>query len=316
MIKDVYFCSCVKDGGIYHYKLEDEKLSFCEKVGLESPMYMIIRENRAHVILRETDHVTHFGGIMCFEIAEDGKLINPSEICSTDGIVPCHLEVTRNGRYAVNYLSGNISKIGEKTVTHIGSSVHKRQTEPHTHFIAEDGGYLFCVDLGLDAIICYDKELNEVSRGYVPAGHGARHLAFSDDGKLVYCVNEIVSSVSVFERNGSELKLLGTYDSLPDFDGPNTAAAIRICNDKLYISNRGADTITEFQIIGNELKLLKNHSCFGTGPRDFDIIDGLFFCTNEQSNDVTVLKMVNGRLELSDRVAMDAPLCVTQKGEA
>ncbi len=310
-MKDLYLCSCVKDGGIYHYKLENDNLSFCEKVELELPMYMIIRENKAHVILRETDRVTHFGGIMCFDIAQDGKLINPSEISSTDGVVPCHLEVTDSGRYAVNYLSGNISKIGEKTVAHTGCSIHKRQTEPHTHFVAEYGGYLYCVDLGLDAIICYDKDLNELSRGYVPAGHGARHLAFGRDGKYVYCVNEIVSGVSVFERNGTELKLLDTYKALEKFDGNNTAAAIRICNDRLFISNRGADTISEFQIIGAELKLLKNHSCFGVGPRDFDIIDGLFFCTNEQSNDVTVLKMVNGKLELAERIVMDNPLCVT-----
>lgn len=310
MMRHIYFCSCIKDGGIYHYKLENDKLIFCEKIELDCPMYMIIRENRAHVILREIDPITRFGGIMYFDIDDAGRLVNPSEVCSTDGIVPCHLEVTNSGRYAVNYLSGNLTKIGEKTVAHSGCSVHKRQTEPHTHFIAENGGYLYCVDLGLDAIICYDENLNEVSRGYVPAGCGARHLAFSDDGKLVYCVNEIVSSVSVFERNDLELKLLGTYNALPEFEGNNTAAAIRIYKNKLYISNRGADTITEFEIIGSELKLIENHSCFGVGPRDFDIIDDLFFCTNEQSNDVTVLKMINGKLVLVDRIFMDNPLCV------
>ncbi len=309
-MKDLYFCSCVKDGGIYHYKFEDGRLTFCEKTELEFPMYMIIRENKAHVILRETDAETHFGGIMYFDIAKDGRLTNPSEICSTEGIVPCHLEVTNSGRYAVNYLSGNVAKIGENIVTHTGCSVHERQTEPHTHFIAENGGYFYCVDLGLDAIICYDECLSEVSRGYVPAGYGARHLAFSDDGKFVYCVNEIVASVSVFERNGTELKLLNTYDALPDFNGYNTAAAIRIYNDKLYISNRGADTISEFEIVGSELTLLNNYSCFGVGPRDFDIIDDLFFCTNEQSNDVTILKMVNDNLELLDKITMRNPLCV------
>lgn len=311
MIKNIYFCSCVKDGGIFHYRLNDEKLSFCDKIDLEFPMYMIIRENKAHVILREIDSETHFGGIMCFDIDDNGKLINPSEICSTDGIVPCHLEVTNSGSYAVNYLSGNVVKIGEKIVTHTGSSVHQRQTEPHTHFIAENGGNLYCVDLGIDAVICYDENLKELSRCYVPAGCGARHLAFSDDGKLIYCVNEIISSISVFERNGSEMRLLNTYDALPNFKGQNTAAAIRIYKNRLYISNRGADTISEFEIFGSELKLVKNHSCFGKGPRDFDIVNDMFFCTNEQTNDITILKMVNEELVLVGKIAVANPLCVS-----
>ncbi len=310
-MRDIYFCSCVKNGGVYHYKLDNGILTYCDKTELDFPMYMIIRESKAHIILRETDASTRFGGILCFDIADDGSLINPSDIVSTDGVVPCHLEVTPFGRYAVNYLSGNVAKISDKTVTHSGHSVHKRQTEPHTHFVAENGGYIYCVDLGLDAIICYDKDLSEISRGYVPAGHGARHLAFGDDGKYIYCVNEIISGVSVFERKGSELKYLDTYAALPDFDGYNTAAAIRIDGDRLYISNRGAETITEFKITGDRLRRIKNHPCYGIGPRDFDVIDGLFFCTNEQSNDITVLKRVGEELKLIDRLEMDAPLCVT-----
>ncbi|MBQ4110834.1 MAG: lactonase family protein [Clostridia bacterium] len=314
-MKHIYFCACDKNGGIYHYTKNGNELTFLEKTPLDRPMYMIIRDDKAHIILKETDSKTKFGGYLTFDIDENGKLTNPSEIISTNGVVPCHLEVDSNTAYTVNYVSGSISKTGEKTVTHEGSSIHPtRQTSAHTHYTAltPDKKYLFCVDLGQDSIFVYDKDLNEISRAKVPDGYGARHLISSADGKYVYCVNELISSVSVFEYLNGKLTYLDTYDALPDFKEQNTAAAIRIDGKYLYISNRGADTITRFEICGDKLKLLENTPCGGIGPRDFDITDGKIYCTNEQSNDVTVLALKDGKPVLTDeKYKMGNPLCVT-----
>lgn len=70
-------------------------------------------------------------------------------------------------------------------------------------------------------------------------------------------------------------------------------AAIRVKGKYLYISNRGADTITRLEIDGKELRLLENTDCGGKNPRDFLIVDDLVFSTNEFTNDVTVLKLVD-----------------------
>ncbi|MBP3626903.1 MAG: lactonase family protein [Clostridia bacterium] len=312
-MKDLYFCSCDTNGGIYHYKIIGTKLEFCEKTELDRPMYMVIEDNKAHVILREIESENNFGGILNFDIDDNGALVNPSEIVSTKGVVPCHLTVVDNVPFVVNYISGNLAKIPEKTVTHCGKGPHPtRQTAPHTHFVTymPDKKHLLCVDLGLDTIFCYDKDLNQVSTAKVPAGHGARHLAFSKDNKLLYCVNELASTVSVFKVEGTNFTLLNTYEALPDFHDKNTAAAIRICEDYLYISNRGANTITKFKISGEKLELISNFDCGGEGPRDFDIVDGLFFCTNEQTNDVTILREKGNNLELIEKIPMADPLCV------
>lgn len=61
----------------------------------------------------------HFGGILSFDINVNGNLKNPTEIENTKGIVPCHLEVLEDSKFVVNYLSGNIVKIGEKKRLHI-----------------------------------------------------------------------------------------------------------------------------------------------------------------------------------------------------
>ena len=267
-----------------------------------------------YVILREIDIETHFGGILSFDIDKNGCLINKTEIESTNGIVPCHLEVLNDNKYVVNYLSGNIVKIGEKTVTHSGKGVHLiRQQAPHTHFVcaSPDKKHILCTDLGIDTIFVYDIDLNEKFTVKVPDCSGARHLCFGDDGKYLYCVNELSNDVSVFEWNSGKPILKDTYSAIPDFKGPSTAAAIRIKGDYLYISNRGADTISRFKIIGEKLELLENTYCGGNGPRDFDIIDDYIICTNENSNNVTVLKVENGKPIITDeKIEIGSPLCV------
>lgn len=313
-MKHIYILSCEKNGGIYHYLFEYGKFRFVEKTMLDRPMYAIIRNSRMYVILREIDKETNFGGILSFDIDKNGSLINATKIESTNGIVPCHLEVTNNGRYVVNYISGNIVKVGEKTATHSGKGIHPtRQEAPHTHFVccSPDKKDILCTDLGLDKIFVYDENLNEKYYVRLPDGSGVRHLCFSSDGKYLYCVNELSNDVSVVWWNKGEPILKGTYSAIPEYTGESTSAAIRINGDYLYVSNRGADTISRFKIIGDRLELLENTDCGGKGPRDFDIIDNYIICTNENSNDVTVLKLENGKpILIDEKIEMGHPLCV------
>ena len=315
-MKHIYILSCEKTGGIYHYLFKEGKFQFLDKTPLEFPMYAIIRDNKMHIILREIDAETLFGGYLSFDIDENGSLINPSEVQNTKGIVPCHLEVSENGCYVVNYLSGNIVKIDEKTVTHSGKGVHPtRQEAPHTHFVCSspDKKYIICTDLGLDKIFLYDKDLNYKYEVKLPDGAGPRHLCFSENSEYLYCVNELSNDVSVMEWNNGKPILKGTYSAIPDFKEQSTAAAIRIKDEHLYISNRGADTISRFRIEGEKLVLLENTFCGGNGPRDFDINDDYIICTNENSNNVTVLKLENGKPVLTDeRAYMGGPLCVLE----
>ena len=314
MISHIYILSCEKNGGIYHYLFENGKFRLLEKTLLDCPMYAIIKGGKMYAVLRETDDTTHFGGLVSFDIDINGNLINPTEIESTNGIVPCHLEVTDKGRYVVNYLSGNLVKVGEKSVAHSGKGFHPtRQEAPHTHFVcaSPDKQYILCTDLGLDKIFVYDPELNEKYAVKLPVGCGPRHLCFSDDGEYLYCVNELSNDVSVLKWNMGKPVLNGSYPAIPGYKGESTAAAIRIKGKELYVSNRGADTISRFEIVGDQLRLLENTNCGGQGPRDFNIIDDFIICMNENSNTVTLLKLENGKPVLTgERIEIEKPLCV------
>ena len=313
MMKHIYILSCETDGGIFHYLFRDGKFEFIEKTALDRPMYAIIRNNKMYVILREIDAKTHFGGILSFEIDENGSLINPTEIESTNGIVPCHLEVTDKGKYIVNYLSGNIVKMGEKIVTHKGNGIHPtRQEAPHTHYVttSPDKKYILCTDLGLDKIFVYTMNLEKVSEVDAPKGHGPRHLIFSDDGKMCFVANELESTVTAFQYNDGKLEAVDTVSCLPnDCIVNSTASAIRFSDGFVYVSNRGHNSIAVMQFVNNKLRFIKSIDCSGDFPRDFQIVGDYFISTNEKSNDVSVKKKKS--LKLIDIVKnIKSPVCV------
>lgn len=308
---NIYIASCEKDGGIFHYRLENNKLRMVRLTPADRPMYMTIYNNRMYVLLRapfENDE----SGLVVYDIAFDGSLKKRAEPISTKGVVACHHTVLDGQVYCVNYISGNVVKIPDTIVEHYGKSVNPtRQNSPHTHYVCEspDGNYMFVTDLGLDKILVYNKDLSLASTVDLPKGHGPRHLALSTNGKTVFCVNELKSTVSVLEYLRGELKLIDTVNALPNnFYGQSTSAAIRCSDDMVYVSNRGHDSISILKFSNNKLILKKTISTYGNEPRDFVVIDDLFIVTNQISNNVCVISKDSGNLLCSSTV--EAPVAV------
>lgn len=320
-MRDLYFAACSTEGGIYHYKFDDGKIEFIKKYDMDRPMYLAISGNKMYVILREV--FDSESGVASFDIADDGSLNNMTVPVSARGRCACHLCVDGENVYTANYLSGSVSWVEHKIAVHTGQGPNKpRQDMAHCHYVnlTADGKYLLVCDLGNDTIYTYDKELNEISRAKVPEGDGCRHLVMSHKYNVVYCVNELASTVSVFDINDGVLTLGETYSALSsDFKGKNTAAAIRLSGDEryLYTSNRGDDSICVFKIKENGRKLenLGYVKVAGESPRDFDIVDGYMFVTNEVTNNVTIFKETgDGRFEKrAEELEMPGPLCVVYR---
>ncbi len=302
--KHIYIASCGKESGIYHYIVKDDKITFESITHLDRVMYMCIEGKKLYAILREPFEDSKNSAIVTLDINFDGSLSNLSKPISTLGEVCAHLDVCDGKVFAANYISGSVVKLPDTLSEHKGMGVNlPRQDKAHCHFtgITPDKKYVLVCDLGLDEIVTYDMDLNVVSSVKVPDGYGARHLAFSQDGKIVYCVNELVSSVSVFKYNDGKLTHIKTYKTLPDdFKEKNTAAAIRIQGGYLYVSNRGHDSVAVMKIDGETLSEPTYFACGGSGPRDININGDYIFSTNQQTNDVTVLKINGDKLELTD----------------
>lgn len=292
-MKEIYLLSCTEaaeGGGVYKYGLTEtgdlKKITYllCPK-----PMYAAFGGERLHILLRSPFESSDNSGY--FSCKTD--FTDCSNRQNTLGKCACHLAIDKDA-YIVNYLSGNIVKNCEKVVFHSGTGVNlPRQDMPHTHFVAfsPDKKYVLCCDLGLDAIYIYDRDLNEVSQAKVPNGYGVRHLAFSTDHKYIYAVNELVPSISVFAYSNGEAEYLSTT-KLDCKNKNSTAAAIRLDENqnRLYVSVRGENEIFVFNADNADLFFCGRFSCGGDGPRDFDLIGDFVVCTNENSDNVTVIE--------------------------
>ena len=83
--------------------------------------------------------------------------------------------------------------------------------------------------------------------------------------------------------------------------------------DRLYVSNRGADTIATFAVDGTgDLALVDEVSCGGSWPRHFAIDGGVLFAANQKGNSVVSFRFDAEGLPrpTGDVVELDSPTCV------
>ena len=309
---DVYIADCAAEGGVHVYDFYNGKLTEKQFLPLPCPMYLAIDDRTLYTILKQPFPDSRLSGIVPAELDKNGMLQNPGTVVSTDGTVCCHLCVRNGVVYDSNYLSGSVNKLGIKTVRHTGKGTDPaRQEAPHVHYtqFSPDGKYILVCDLGLDTVFVYDEELHKISSARVPDGHGVRHLAY--DGNTVYSANELGSSVSVFSYADGHLTYEQTVPGLPaGFEGRNTAAAIRIDDKRLYLSQRGLDAICVFDITRRTPEYLTCFSTGGSSPRDFAIVGDYIIVTNEGGS-VTVF----GKNDYvrCDEVGLISPLCVISR---
>jgi 6-phosphogluconolactonase (cycloisomerase 2 family)/uncharacterized protein (DUF362 family) len=183
---------------------------------------------------------------------------------------PCYVSVDRTARFllAANYGSGSVAVLPiaedgsleppSSVVQHKGSSVNPaRQKEPHAHCIDLDAAnrYALAADLGIDKVMVYrfDAEQGKLLPHDPPyaqsePGSGPRHLAFHPNGRLVYVIEELSSTITVFtyEADSAAMRPVQRVSTLPEgFHGTSSCAEIQVhpSGRFLYGSNRGHNSI-------------------------------------------------------------------------
>lgn len=308
-----------KGEGIYLLELDTEKKTL-KKIRSypevsDNPSFLALRGGYLYAVSERDDG----GGITSFSIDEKtGELMLLNKI-GTEGTSMCHLTIWPDGKHisAANYSSGSllVCGIGEDGragsicdfVQHEGCGVNpERQEGPHVHSTATsgDGRYLYCADLGLDRIFCYEIRQNgklspaaEEMQIVFPSGEGPRHFVFTKDEKWLYAVTELGSRVFAFRAREKEKIYEKVMDvtALPgDFQGENLAADIHLSGDErfLYVSNRGMDCITVFHISDEGIpdRTVEYHTSYGQEPRNFCITpDDGFVLIADQAGGKVVL---------------------------
>lgn len=317
----VYISSCTREGGIYRYKIENDKLCFVDKTAVSEPKYTAVYGDRLYILKKTAYSDCAVSGLISYKIGDDGSLYDPSEVIPTGGVGSCSLDINENGIYIASYYSGSISRINDgriDTVTRTGrSSDIFRQTHPYVHFVKvlKDTNIVIC-DLGCDKVALYDKDLSLISEVSVPKGTGPRHLVCSEDEKKMWVLSEMGSTLTSLTYDGKSLTEVQTIDLYPERmrEVPHTkSAAIRLLGDTVYTSNRGFDVISIIDVSTEKMRLCSEVSCGGGSPRDFNISpDGKYLVSANETGTVTLFSLEKPKNpKLIDTVSIDAPLCVS-----
>jgi 6-phosphogluconolactonase len=242
----------------------------------------------------------------------------------TSGAAPCHLAitpvpdrlllVTNYSGATVDWFSLNDQGVlgpRQGSVVHAGRSVRDDRQDhahPHSAWIDPDGQHVIVPDLGQDALFIYrlrpeSSALDAVGRVNTPSGSGPRHLVFHPNGRYLYTVNELDSSVQVYayEAASAQLTLEQTISALPpEYHGASDAAhvAISVDGSHLYVSNRGHDSIAVFRVEqgGARLTAAAFHPVRAAFPRHFALSpDGSWLIVaGQKQNLIEVFPLVDG----------------------
>ncbi|CAN5577839.1 lactonase family protein [soil metagenome] len=184
---------------------------------------------------------------------------------SSGGAVAAQPAVDPSGRFLVvaNYNGANFTVLPinpdgslEPVVSEIvqeGAGPNTaRQDMSHPHAVVYDpaGNFIAAADLGTDEVLIFQLDpdtgtLTEVSSASTAAGAGPRHVAFNEEGTILYVVNELDATITVFAYDsatgtiGEELQTISTV--VEPFEGTRSTAEILIHPSGLFLynSNRG-----------------------------------------------------------------------------
>jgi 6-phosphogluconolactonase len=279
------------------------------------------------------------GTVSSFLVNPATGALKPINQVTSAGAGPCYISVDATGHsaFVANYAGSSISTYSirpdgslSEPVVRIDYKDRKfgtrgpnasRQDVPHPHSVhlSPDDRFLLVNDLGSDEITVFPVDAMTARLGQ-PAlfsndrpGSGPRHIAFHPNGRWLYSINELDSTIDHFlwattsSRTDPKGLLINTDSQIktiaPDFPAAkNTAAELAIASDGnfLYASNRGEDSLVVFSIgpTDGALTLVQRTSCGGKTPRHFALSpegEGRWLlCGNQDSGTVTVFRRDGG----------------------
>ncbi|MCK5441838.1 MAG: lactonase family protein [Maribacter sp.] len=323
--------------GIYSYTFNATTGELSNKIlaaPMGNPSFLEISPNKKYLYaVEETDRYEgSSGGVAAFSI--EGASLKAINSDATLGAHPCHIGISEDGHYlaASSYSGGSVSifKLGNggelmSDPQFIDHKVLDTTKTSHAHAAKFTKDGLFVADLGLDALKRYTlEEDNFVPSDQptldLPLKAGPRHFTFGQDGKYLYVINELNSTLTVFQRDAD-----GTYTELqtqttlaPDFEGDSYCADIHLSKDGkfLYGSNRGENTIVIFKVNqdNGKISLVGRESIKGDWPRNFglDPSGNFLLVANQKSNNIVVFKRdaEQGTLSFLNELELPSPVCL------
>jgi len=330
-----------KSEGIYTYRMDQQtgELRRAASIRSNNPSFLTIDPTKRFLYAVNENPS---GSVSAFAIAPKTAELTFLNQHSSEGADPCHLSVDQKRKCVLvaNYTSGNVAVLPilhdgslAKAIDveqHQGSGPREQQKGPHAHCIKLDrfNRHAFATDLGTDQVFIY--RFNSGSSKLEPAaepsvtlhpGAGPRHLAWHPNGKFLYVINELDSSLTTFKYDASRgtLTAFESLSTLPrDFSGTSFCADIHVSSSGRFVygSNRGHNSIVVFAVDPrtNRLQLVEHVSTEGKWPRNFTIDpSGQFLLVANQNTDNVVVYRIDaqtGRLTTTNQTEIPVPVCL------
>ena len=308
--------------GLAVVKEENGHLSLlATEVSIKDPIFCMLSADDATLFVTGANPETGDGIAATYSV--DGSTLLLTSMVPTYGSDVCHATLSADERflYVANYATGCITVLPVqegKLLPNIQHILHEgsgpslpRQNSAHTHqcLFRPDSNELFVCDLGMDTVFIYEQDpktglLSEKSRIHTEPGMGPRHIVFSSSESF-YLVGELDCYVAYYRLTDGEWKCLQRIPLLPeDFKEKNTSAAIRLRNGKLYVSNRGHDSVCVIDLDNNGFMTLNTRvSTRGQAPRDFDFTpEGRMLFANQNGGGLVA--------EDGDALPLNGTVCV------
>ena len=342
-----------KSEGIYSFKTDSQTGAFTPistTTDIKNPTFITIDDDQEYLYSVtetgvESDNST--GNIYAYKIDKQTAQLHFVNSQPTNGLGPCYISINSKDPKCVvtaNYGSGSVAlfpifengAVGTLSgfANHEGSSVNKdRQESPHAHFsdyfvVSKDETYIFSADLGADKLYLYKVETHTVELTLIREiklhdGAGPRHLTYDNSKHFIYLLNELDSTVTIFDWT-KNMEMIQTVTALPSgYTGISYAADIHISpsGNFLLASNRGDDSIAVFSIdkASGKIHIVGHTPTQGEHPRNFAIIDGaekgisVVFVANQDSNNIVtfILNEITGELTPNGQItSVPAPVCI------
>lgn len=319
---DIFFVSTERidqNGEIVTVKLDGEtgNLSILSRIdsGGKSTCYLTYLPGNKYLT------AVHYWNakLTTFPILDDGTLGTPVGECQQG-----------NGKYADENIPDRFEHWAHRQRW---SHAHCAVLEPYTN------AHLFVCDLGEDKVMIYPadnmaQEMRAIGEVQLNRGIGPRHIVFHKTHRTAYCVNELVSSVSVFDYVWNEgdvsptLVHRQTIPTLPaDWIEKKTTKngvwkALSHCSEIrlhpsgnfLYVGNRGHESIVVYRVDHDNNGQLEIVDIQGTGgecPRNFNFIqNGRSMVVGNQNTNTLVSFDIcpkSGRLTQTKSVTCRSP---------
>ncbi len=298
----------------------------------DNPSYFTFGKNNLVYFANEVDsfNLSPGGGITTLRLDEERKQFVRESSVNQGGGGPCHITLSDDGKYLItaNYGSGSVSVVRlnpdgiPKRVTDV--IFYGERSHPHMTLYNHRKQIYYVSDLGLNSIhqLRLDTTIGRLMTEDVPylkckPGSGPRHMAIDKKNVNLFVINELNSTISVFNILSDTTDVKQTVSTLPEgYQDTSYCADLHLSANgrKLYGSNRGHNSLVTFAVGANgKLSSPKHQSCSGNWPRSFAISpSGKFLVVaNERSDEVSIVSIDTGK---SDKVIpslkTNAPACV------